>query len=235
MDDSKVLIVMPALNEEESVGFVVKETLATLPRADVVVVDDGSHDRTAEMARAAGATVLRLSFQLGVGGAIRTGLRYAALHDYAAAVQVDADGQHDPKEIKLLLEGLEWLGEPEIVIGSRFAGRGSFDVKGPRKWAMRLLAASLSRIAGTTLTDVTSGFRCYNRPAIELLERSYPAEYLADTIDSLVMARRAGTRIAEVPVAMRPRKAGTPSQSVWKSTVYLFRALFALLLSLIRR
>lgn len=122
-----------------------------------------------------------------------------------------------------------------MVIGARFAGKGDFHVRGPRRWAMRILAAYLSRLAGTRLTDVTSGFRAANRPVVELFARAYPAEYLLDTVESLVIAIRAGCRVAQVPVSMRSRRAGLPSQSPGRSLLYLLRAVFALLLSIIRR
>jgi glycosyltransferase involved in cell wall biosynthesis len=230
-----VLILMPALNEEEAVGQVVKEALAALPEAEVLVVDDGSTDRTAEVARAAGATVLEMPFHLGVGGAIRAGLRYSLAAGFDVTVEVDADGQHDPRQVDLLLGQLEGGDRPEVVIGSRFAGGGQWEASRPRRWAMRLLAACMSRLTGTRLTDVTSGFRAYNRAAVALLERSYPAEWLLDLIESLLLAHRAGARIVEVPVDMRPRQGGRPSQSALSSAVYLLRVLFALLLSLIRR
>ena len=234
-DSPKLLIVMPALNEEDSVALVVKEVATAIPEADVAVVDDGSTDRTPELAKQAGAILLQLPFHVGIGGAIRTGMRYAHQNGYHAVVTVDADGQHDPRDVRVLLDHLHYGDEPEVVIGSRFAGRGDYRVQGPRKWAMRLLSRSMSRLSRTELTDVTSGFRAYNRAAVQLLERTYPAEYLVEVIDSLVMLSRAGARVNEVPVAMRPRRAGIPSQSAFRSTVYLVRALFALLLSRIRR
>ena len=233
MDDTRrVLVVIPAWDEERSVGGVVTEVATALPEADVLVVDDGSADRTREAAGAAGAEVLSLPFNLGVGGAMRAGFRYASRHGYDAVVQVDADGQHDPREARLLLEQLD---AADIVIGARFAGKGDYQVKGPRKWAMRLLAVSLSRITGTGLSDVTSGFRAWNRRAIGLFARYYPAEYLGDTVESLVIAARAGCRVRQVPVAMRPRRVGTPTQPAWKATAYLVRACLVLLLALLRR
>ncbi|MEV6607384.1 glycosyltransferase family 2 protein [Kutzneria sp. NPDC051319] len=228
----RALIVMPAWNEEEAVGDTVREVFAALPEADVLVVDDGSSDRTAQVARAAGAKVLELPINLGVGGAMRAGFRYAVRHDYDAAVQVDADGQHNPLEVRDLLAKLD---EADIVIGARFAGEGDYQVRGPRKWAMKVLAFVLSRLAGTKLTDTTSGFKATGRRALPLFAENYPVEYLGDTIESLVIACRAGCKIVQVPAHMRERRAGTPSHSPWKASIYLFRAGFALLLALIRR
>lgn len=228
----RVLVVIPAWNEEGSVGDVIKEVKAAAPEADVLVVDDGSRDRTREVAGSTGAHVLSLPFNLGVGGAMRAGFRCAARYDYDVAVQVDADGQHDPRMIPVLLEQLE---TSDLVIGARFAGAGEYLVKGPRKWAMWLLARALSRITGAHLSDTTSGFRACNRRAISLFSHHYPVEYLGDTVESLVIAARAGLRVGQVPVQMRPRRVGTPTQTSWKAAVYLMRACLVLLLAYIRR
>jgi len=227
-----VLVVIPALNEAESVGAVVKEVQAATPSAHVLVVDDGSTDDTRTVAAAAGADVLSLPFNLGVGGALRAGFRYAVRFDYDTAVQVDADGQHDPADIERLLEG---LAEADLVIGARFAGEGDYVVRGARRWAILLLAWSLSRRTRSRLTDTTSGFRAFNRRAIEVFANDYPAEYLGDTVEALLIAARAGCRIAQVPVRMRPRTAGTRSQSPWRSAAYLARAALAVVMSRIAR
>ncbi|MEV6913038.1 glycosyltransferase family 2 protein [Amycolatopsis sp. NPDC051071] len=228
----RVLIVMPALNEQASVGSVITQVKQSLPGMDVLVVDDGSSDDTAKLARAAGAQVARLSVNLGVGGAMRTGFRYAAARGYDVVVQVDADGQHDPDEVAALLDALE---DADIAIGSRFAGKGSYKASGPRKYAMVALSLVFSRLGKTKLTDVTSGFKAMGPKAIKLFAAYYPAEYLGDTVESLVMAIRAELKIKEIPVIMRERAGGTPSHSPVKSAVYLGRAGLALLLALVRR
>jgi glycosyltransferase involved in cell wall biosynthesis len=228
----RVLVVMPALNEQASVAAVITHVKQSLPGMDVLVVDDGSSDDTAAQARQAGAQVARLAVNLGVGGAMRTGFRYAVARGYTVVVQVDADGQHDPDEVAALLDALE---DADIVIGSRFAGKGAYQARGPRKYAMVVLSLVFSRLAKTKLTDVTSGAKAMGPRAIKLFAGYYPAEYLGDTVESLVMAIRAGLRIKEVPVLMRERTAGTPSHSPIKSAVYLSRAGLALLLALVRR
>ncbi len=228
----RVLIVMPALNEQATVGAVIAQVKQSLPGMDVLVVDDGSSDDTAKLARAAGAEVARLSVNLGVGGAMRTGFRYAAARGYDVVVQVDADGQHDPDEVAALLDALD---EADIAIGSRFAGKGSYKASGPRKYAMVVLSFVFSRLGKTRLTDVTSGFKAMGPKAIKLFAGYYPAEYLGDTVESLVMAIRAELKIKEIPVIMRERIGGTPSHSPVKSAVYLGRAGLALLLALVRR
>jgi len=215
------------------VARTVAEIRRTNPGVDVLVVDDGSGDRTAQRAEEAGASVARLPFNLGVGGAMRTGYRYAQRHDYDVAVQIDADGQHDPTFLPLLLTRLQ---DADIVIGARFAREGdSYRVRGPRRWAMSLLAMVLSRIGRTRLTDTTSGFRVANRRAIAVFAAHYPAEYLGDTVESLVIAIRTGCTVAQEPVDMRIREAGQASQSPIKSTMYLLRAIVALGLALVRR
>lgn len=227
----RVLVLVPAWNEESNVGVTVREIRAASALYDVVVIDDGSSDSTAAVAEAAGATVLPLPFNLGVGGAMKTGFTYAQRNGYERAIQVDADGQHNPEDIAKVLEGLEGA---DISIGARFAEVGDYSAKGPRRWAMVFLASVVSRVARTRLTDVTSGFRAANGRAIAQYVRYYPAEYLGDTIDSLVAALHSGLTVAQVPVAMCPRMTGRPSQGPIGSTVYLFRSVFALGLAIAR-
>lgn len=227
-----VLILVPAWNEAQNVGNTVREILSACPDYDVAVIDDGSVDDTASVARAAGATVLSLPFNLGVGGAMRTGFTYARRMGYRRAIQVDADGQHNPADIERVLAGLD---HADISIGARFSDVGDYEVRGPRKWAMKFLAAVMTRVARTRLTDVTSGFRAAGPRAIEQYVRYYPAEYLGDTLDSLVAACHAGLSVTQVPVAMRPRVFGRPSQGAVGSTVYLMRSVFALTLAIMRR
>lgn len=229
--DERVLVIVPAWNEERNVGATVSEILRADTSYDVVVIDDGSEDDTARVAREAGATVLPLPFNLGVGGAMKTGFTYAQRNGYGRAIQVDADGQHNPADIAEVLSGLRTA---DISIGARFADVGDYSVRGPRRWAMVFLASVVSRVAKTRLTDVTSGFRAANRRAIDQYVRYYPAEYLGDTLDSLVAALHAGLTVTQVPVAMRPRMHGKPSQNAWGSTVYLLRSVFALSLALMR-
>jgi len=232
MEGKRVLIILPAWNEAQSIASVLAEIQQKLPGADTLVVDDGSVDDTARVAAEAGATVVRLPYNLGVGGAMRLGYRYAYEQDYDVALQVDADGQHDPGYVPVLVRALD---SADLVIGARFAGEGDYHVRGPRRWAMGLLSGVLSRIAGTRLTDTTSGFKACNRPMIEFFAKWYPVEYLGDTIESMVGAIRCGFVVRQVPVAMRERNAGTPSASTTKAMIYLARAGLVLLLAMIRR
>ncbi|MCU1580516.1 MAG: hypothetical protein JWP19_2720 [Rhodoglobus sp.] len=227
----RTLIVMPALNEHASVGSVVAEVLSTLPGVGCLVVDDGSTDTTGDVARAAGATVATLPFNLGVGGAMRLGFKYALRYGYDNVVQIDSDGQHDPRNVPALLEALAGA---DLVIGARFAGKGNYSVRGPRRWTMWMLAAILSRVAKTRLTDTTSGLKASGPRAVRLFAEHYPAEYLGDTIEALVMAARAGYTIRQVPASMRVRSGGTPSHHPIKAALYLGRAIVALTFALAR-
>jgi glycosyltransferase involved in cell wall biosynthesis len=238
----RTLVIVPAWNEEASVGATVAEVRRTNPAVDVLVVDDGSRDRTAEVAAAAGAAVCRLPYNLGVGGAMRAGYKYAVRSGYDVAVQIDADGQHDPTFLTALLDRLRTddvhsVGDgADLVIGARFAGEGApYQVSPLRRLAMTLLARTLSRLARTRLTDVTSGFRAANRRAMAVFASHYPAEYLGDTVESMVIALRAGCSVTQVPVQMRVRQAGTASQSPARAALYLCRAVVALALALVRR
>jgi glycosyltransferase involved in cell wall biosynthesis len=230
---SDLLIVIPAWNEQATIADVIAEVQRVVPRADLLVVNDGSTDRTSSIARRAGARVLDLPVNLGVGGAMRAGYRFAERYGYQMAVQLDADGQHDPASVPLLLEMLE-ADEADVVIGARFAGVGSYSVGWARRATMRFLSAVLSRVAGSTLTDTTSGFKACNRAAIQRFAADYPAEYLGDTVESLVIAARAGLRIRQVGVEMRPRAGGTPSHSPVKAAVFLVRAMLAMVVALTR-
>lgn len=227
-----VLVIMPAWNEEEAIGATIADLRAKAPWVDLVVINDGSTDSTAQVARRAGAFVIDLPYNMGVGAAMRTGYRYARRMDYDIAMQMDSDGQHPPEFIETLIEG---LGRADIVIGSRFAASDTYKVRGPRKWAMGLLSFLFTRISGEEFTDVTSGFRAVNRRGIQQYCEFFPAEYLGDTIDSTVMAIRSGCKVIQVPVEMRERQGGTPSSGPLKSAIYLVRSFFAFGISMTRK
>jgi glycosyltransferase involved in cell wall biosynthesis len=229
----RILVIVPAWNEQDSVVATLGEIREACPGLDVLVIDDGSSDRTAQRALASGALVCRLPFNLGVGGAMRAGYRYAERHGYDVAVQVDADGQHDSRYIGRLVEALDCA---DVAIGSRFAAADpTYRVRGPRRWAMVILGKVLSRLARAPITDATSGFRAANRKAIAVFAAHYPAEYLGDTVESLVIALRTGCTVRQVPVEMRRRTTGMASASPARAAVYLFRAVVALALALVRR
>lgn len=229
----RLLVVIPAWNEEQTIAAVIDEVRQAVPTADVLVVNDGSSDDTVTVAERAGATVLDLPLNLGVGGAMRAGFKYALRGGYALAAQIDADGQHDPAHLPDLWEAMSRHGA-DIVIGARFAGEGDYTVRGPRRWAMSLLAAVLSKVCGTRLTDTTSGFKLMNARALATFAANYPAEYLGDTVEALVIAARSHLLVRQVGVAMRPRAGGTPSHDPLKAAVFLMRAFLALVISLSR-
>jgi len=227
-------VVVPAWNESEVLPSVLAELRQHVPHLDVLVVDDGSTDGTTEIVRADGsAQVVTLPFNIGVGGAMRTGFLYAERHGYRAVVQVDADGQHDPADVLRLLEQVD--AGLDVVIGARFAGVGDYHVGFLRRAAMRFLSVTVSRIAKAKLTDVTSGFRASSARAVGLFAREYPPEYLGDTVESLVLAGRAGLTVSQVPVQLRERQGGRPSQGVFRSIVYVGRAVLVLGLALLHR
>lgn len=231
VDLSKTLIVMPALNEEAAITSVIADVYQELPGVTCLVVDDGSTDTTAIVARNAGAIVASLPYNLGVGGAMRVGFKFALQNGFDNVVQVDADGQHNPADV---LKLVETLSDSDLVLGARFAGEGEYHVRGPRWWAMRMLALFLSKSTGTKLTDTTSGFRASGPRAVKLFSEHYPAEYLGDTVESLVIASRSGLVIKQVGVAMRERAGGEPSQNSIKSTFYLARVGIAMFFAFIR-
>jgi glycosyltransferase involved in cell wall biosynthesis len=219
----RVLVMVPALNEEETIAKVVADARATLA-ADVVVIDDGSTDRTAERATGAGATVLCLPYNLGVGGALRTGLRYALGQGFNRVVQLDGDGQHDAGEARRLLAALE--DGYDLVVGSRFAA--GYDVGRGRRATMHVLSSIVSRRLGERITDTTSGFRAMGPEAIELFSREYPVDYLSDTVEALLLAGSHGLRVKEIDVAMHPRQGGAPSAAGVKGVYHLTRLMLAI-------
>lgn len=202
------LVIIPAFNEEAALPTTLQQLAARCPHLDVLVVDDGSRDGTARAASAAGVTVARLPFNLGIGAALRTGFRYAVEHRYECAVQFDADGQHDPGDIAKLLSSLER--GADLVLGTRFHP-GSYRPGRVRVGAMRVLCVLIKLLSGNRFSDTSSGFRAFSQPMLEFFAVNYPAEYMEST-EALLMACRAGFLVVETPVTMRPRKAGSPSQ-----------------------
>lgn len=223
-----LLFIIPAYNEEAALPRVLVELAEAYPAADVVVVDDGSADATADVARLGGAVVLELPFNLGIGGALRTGFRYAERKGYSRAVQFDADGQHHPDEVPALLAALD--AGAEMVVGSRFSeGHPGYQVGRLRKVAMGALTITMRRMAGQNFTDTSSGFRAFSRPVLEFFADTYPAEYM-ESVEALLSTCRAGFRVVEVPVTMRGRETGAPSNRTWR-LVYHYLRLFVVLLA----
>jgi glycosyltransferase involved in cell wall biosynthesis len=227
----KVLVAVPALNEAAVLGRVLESLAKVHPLRDVVVVDDGSHDATARIARTAGAHVISHAINLGVGAAMGTAFKYAARAGYEAVVQFDGDGQHRPEHIAELVAALD---DADIVIGSRYSEGGTYKSSAARRGVQRFIAWVASAYARTKLTDATSGFRIAGPRAIAVFAVHYPVEWLGDTVESIVLATRQGLRVREIPVGMDERAGGAPSQSVRRATLYTARILFILGLATIR-
>ena len=230
-------MVVPALNEERSVGPLVGDIRSEAEKLGIdittVVVDDGSTDRTAEVAAKAGARVVQLPKNLGIGGAVQTGLRLAWREGFSCAVQIDGDGQHPPHELGKLLALLESDPQPDLVIGTRYGeDRQGFQSTLLRRLGSSWLRGVLRIVAGVTSTDPTSGYRLYGPRALALFERTYPYDYPEP--ESLAMARAAGLTIREVPVVMRARLAGNSSIRSWRTAYYMLKVSVAVALCYVR-
>lgn len=227
----RVLVVVPAYNERDCIAAVVDEVSAA--GFDCLVVDDGSRDDTAEIAAAHGAAVVRLPINLGVGGALRTGFRYAADHGADTVVQVDADGQHVADHIRHLLDALvdsDATGRPlDMVIGSRFLGERTYRMTIVRRLCVRLLSTVIRASGKVTVTDPTSGFRAIRHPLLDAYASDFPAQYLGDTFEAVLVAARRGYRIGEIGVEMRERQGGRPSADLSALAQAMLRACSILL------
>ncbi|GAC1533076.1 MAG: glycosyltransferase family 2 protein [Acidimicrobiales bacterium] len=205
----RTIAIVPAFNEEAALPGVLGELSGFAPELEVVVVSDGSSDATAAVARRAGVHVVELPYNLGIGGALQTGFRYAARHGYRRAIQFDADGQHDPAQISTLLAALD--GGADLVVGSRFASSESaYRVGRTRGGAMGVIRLGVRLLSGRQFTDTSSGFRGFSQGLIVFFAETYPPEYM-DSVEALLLALRSGFSVVEVPVTMRERQAGTPS------------------------
>ena len=226
------IAIVPAYNEERNIARLLDELRLLDPGLEVVVVSDGSTDRTAEVAAAGGAHVVRLPFNLGIGGAVQTGFRFAWERGYELAVRLDGDGQHDPAELRAVVAPVV-AGEADISIGSRFLGGGGYRSSAARRVGIRVLARVVSWIARERLTDTTSGFQALNRRAIALFAADLPHDY--PEVEGLVMAIRHGLRVQEVPVTMRERAHGRSSIGTLASVYYMIKVLLAIFVDLFRR
>ncbi|MFL5929568.1 MAG: glycosyltransferase family 2 protein, partial [Gaiellaceae bacterium] len=217
-DGLRTIAIVPAYNEEHNIGRVVDELRAFDAALDVVVVSDGSADRTAQVAAAHGAHVVRLPFNLGIGGAVQTGFRYAFENGYELVVRCDGDGQHDPSELPAVLAPV-LAGEADIAVGSRFAGGDGYRSSATRRIGIRLLALIVSAIARQRVTDTTSGFQALNRKAHDLFAADYPHDY--PEVEGMVMTIKHRLRLQEVPVTMREREHGSSSITALRSVYYM--------------
>jgi glycosyltransferase involved in cell wall biosynthesis len=233
VSDARLVAVVPAWNEEGAIGGVVDEIRRFDPTAEVVVVDDASTDGTARAAEEHGATVLRLLFNVGIGGAVQTGFRYARDEGYEVAVRLDGDGQHDASELGKLLAPIQ-AGQADLVIGSRFVDPGgSYRPPFARRLGIRVFARLVSLLGGQKVTDTTSGFVALDRPGIELFAVEYPHDY--PEVEATLVALRSGLRLAQVQVEMRERQTGSSSITFVRSLYYIAKVTLALLVASLRR
>lgn len=228
MRELSLLVAIPAFNEADSLPNVLSRLKANSSVSSILVIDDGSRDLTYEIARASGVSVIRHPYNMGVGAAMRTAFIFAKRHKFDLVVQIDADGQHDDSCIEAFLP---FMNDFDVIVGSRFLSSDSFKVSAGRYRAMKLLRRSIRILCGIKITDSTSGFRMSGKRAINLFAEKYPAEYLGDTVTSLVIADRYGLTISEVPVVMYPRQGGEPSQNFLESSFHFFRTLAVLILT----
>ena len=231
----KHLAIVPAYNEEDSIAATVRDIREHAPTFDVLVVDDGSTDRTADLARNAGARVLRHPFNLGIGGAVQSGYQFALENWYDIAVQVDGDGQHDARNIDDLLRRLQSRPGLNLVTGSRFLAEDGtgYGSSISRRLGIRIFSRILSAVTRRRVTDPTSGFRMADRRGIELFARDYPHDY--PEVEAVLLVHAHRLKATEIPVEMRARQAGVSSINASRSVLYMVKVLLALLVGLLRR
>ncbi len=233
MKSARILVILPALNEGRNIALAVRRIRALLPQVDALVINDGSSDDTSAEARSAGAQVLELPYNLGIGAAAQAGFQFARANDYDIVLRNDGDGQHAPEANIELLARLQ-AGEVDVVIGSRFIdARGDYGTPLPRRLGSAILASLLSAIIGQRVTDPTSGCAAFNRRAIKLFADAYPHDYPEP--EAIVMLHRSGLRQVEAPVKMMPRQHGDSSITPLRSVYYMFKVILAILINLLRR
>jgi len=230
---ARVLVVMPAFNEEASIGATLASIRSAMHDADLLVVNDCSADRTTAVAEEAGARVVELPCNLGYGGAVQTGFKYALAHGYDVVVQMDADGQHDPASVRDLVAPV-LADEADVVIGSRFLGSVRYPIPALRRLGMRVFGVIVTFVTRRRFSDPTSGYQALNRRVMEFFARdNYPSDFPdADTIILLVLA---GFRVREVPVVMRARTAGQSMHSNLRAFYYVSKMMLAIVMVLLRR
>ena len=226
------IIIIPAYNEELNIKSVIEEINRNLSDFDIVVIDDGSTDATAEIAMGCGATVIGLPYNLGIGAAMQTGYKYAHRNGYEIAIQFDGDGQHRADQIETLLKPL-LEGKADLVVGSRFLSPGKYPAPWTRLAGIKVLSVVVSLISGNRITDPTSGFRAANRRTIDFFSKYYPDDYPEP--ETLVLLKKAGFRIAEVSVLMRERQRGSSSITPLRALYYMVKVLLAVMIDTLKK
>ena len=229
----KTLIVIPAFNEQDTIKYVINEVAIQLPNADILVVNDGSTDQTESIVEELDVELISMPFNLGVGAAVRAGFKYAERNGYELLVQFDGDGQHIASEITKLIDCMNKTGA-DTVVGNRFHEQSSYEITAMRKSAIRFLALLVLLVSRKAISDPTSGFRANNRSSIMYYSKSYPTDYLGDTVESIVVGIRNGIKITNVDIHMNERQGGEPSQNLVKSFLYLLRTTLVILASATR-
>lgn len=228
----KKLIIVPAYNEEESILSVIDELRTSHSDYDYVVVNDCSDDDTLRVLSENAIPYLGCSVNLGIGGAVQTGYRYALYNDYDIAIQMDGDGQHDPAYLDVLTAPIE-SGEADICIGSRFVEKVGFQSSRSRRLGIGFLSGLIKMCTHTRIMDVTSGYRAINKEFIRLYADYYPQDYPEP--EAIVIAHRRGARISEIPVEMRERMTGTSSINLRRSVYYMIKVTLAILIENTRK
>jgi glycosyltransferase involved in cell wall biosynthesis len=227
----KILAIIPALNEQESIAQVIANIRAQTPSADIVVVNDGSSDETGQIAAQEGAFVLHMPYNVGIGASVQTGFMFADLQGYDIVIRNDGDGQHASEDIPAMMRALRENGA-DIVIGSRYIEDRGYNGSPMRRLGSLILARLISAIIGERVTDPTSGFFVCNRRAIKLCAQIYPHDYPEP--ESIVILHRAGLKLHEMPVTMQPRMGGQSSITPIRSGYYMVKVILAILVGLMR-
>ena len=231
--DKKIVVIVPAFNECGNIDRTVREIRQFSKDVDILVIDDGSRDATAQEARQAGGMVVSLPFNLGIGAAVQTGFQYAQRHQYDIAVQIDGDGQHDASFLEKIVEPIRH-DKADMVVGSRFLEKtGGFQSSFSRRMGIGFFVHLINALTGVKINDPTSGFRAYNKKMIALFAEYYPHDFPEP--EAIVVSQQAGARIIELPVVMRPREAGSSSIRYFKTLYYMVKVTLAILLHMIRQ
>jgi len=222
VDLTNFLVAIPAFNEDQTISQVIQEIKEAFPTLELVVINDGSIDLTSKLARRAGAKVIDMPFNVGVGGAMRTAFQYALENNFKFLIQFDADGQHDCASIQQLMDASPLA---DVVVGSRFNSESVFRISRIRKSAIKILRLIVRRAVRFSISDPTSGFRIANEKAMVVFAQEYPTSYLGDTVGSLILAGQRNLKVHEIDVVMHNRKGGTASQNWTKLPIHLVRVL----------